>query len=89
MIGQEENLVMINEFLEKADQRLLVLALTPQGQIFPANSFPTSSKTKVCIHLYALWLIVHIPQQPIHTCILSSSDLLCRQCTLLRGELMW
>lgn len=49
MIGQEENLVMINEFLEKADQRLLVLALTPQGQIFPTNSFPTSSKTKVRI----------------------------------------
>lgn len=56
MIGQEENLVMINEFLEKADQRLLVLALTPQGQIFPSNSFPTSSKTKV--RVYTLWLIL-------------------------------
>lgn len=84
MIGQEENLVMINEFLEKADQRLLVLALTPQGQIFPANSFPTSSKTKVCIHT------VPLPPQPIHMYMYIELVLfVCRQCTLLREELMW
>ena len=47
MMSQEENLVLINEFLEKADKRVLVLALTPQGQIVPSNSFPTSSRTKV------------------------------------------
>ena len=29
MLSQEESLVMINEFLEKTDTRLLVMALTP------------------------------------------------------------
>ena len=53
MMSQEENLVMINEFLEKADQRMLVLALSPQGQICPSDSFPASSKTKVCVCLHA------------------------------------
>ena len=49
MLSQEENLVVINEFLEKTDKRVLVIALTPQGQMFPSVSFPTSSKTKVCV----------------------------------------
>ena len=64
MLSQEENLVMINEFLEKADQKVLVLALTPQGQIYPATSFPTSSKTKVynanaCVYLFASTCTLH------------------------------
>ena len=46
MVSQEENLVILNEFLEKADKRLLVIALTPQSQIYPSTSFPASSKTK-------------------------------------------
>ena len=46
MVSQEENLVMLNEFLEKADKRFLVIALTPQSQIYPSTSFPASSKTK-------------------------------------------
>lgn len=49
MMGQEENLVMVNEFLEKGDERVLVIALTPQGQLCPATTFPASSKTKVCV----------------------------------------
>ena len=47
MLSQEENLVMMNEFLEKADKRMLVVAATPQGQLYPSESFPPSSKTKV------------------------------------------
>ena len=47
MLSQEENLVMINEFLEKTDKMMLVIGLTQQGQIYPSESFPTSSKTKV------------------------------------------
>lgn len=41
-------MVMINEFLEKGDERVLVISLTPQGQLCPATTFPASSKTKVC-----------------------------------------
>ena len=52
MMSQEENMVMVNEFLEKGDERVLVIALTPQGQLCPATTFPASSKTKVCVFTF-------------------------------------
>ncbi len=47
MLSQEENMVLVQEFLEKADHRVLVIAASQQGQLTPAYTFPPSSKTKV------------------------------------------
>ena len=46
MTSQEENLVMLSEFLEKADKRLLVIYVSSTGQLTPDWSFPSSTKTK-------------------------------------------
>ena len=46
MISQEENLVMLSEFLEKADKRILVIYLASTGQLTPDFAFPSSSKNK-------------------------------------------
>ena len=58
--------MLINEFLEKADHRVLVLALTPQGQIVPSYSFPASSRTKVggCVTS-----VVYLDRHESHQCI--------------------
>lgn len=54
MLSQEDNMIMVQEFLEKGDQRILVIAANQQGQLAPAYTFPPSTKTKVrtwiCLH---------------------------------------
>ena len=60
MLSQEEYLVMINEFLEKTDRLLLVIALTPQSQLYPSTSFPTSSKTKASCTTECITLSLHL-----------------------------
>lgn len=52
MVSQEDNLVLIQEFLEKGDVRVLVIAANQQGQLTPATTFPPTTKTKV--HLVQL-----------------------------------
>ena len=47
MISQEENRVMLTEFLEKNDFLVLVIYVNPQGQLTPINDFPATSKNKV------------------------------------------
>ena len=47
MISQDENLVMVMDFLEKGDIKVLVIYVNQQGQLTPMNSFPTSAKQKV------------------------------------------
>ena len=47
MIGQEENLAMILEFLEKGECRVLIVFSSPQGQFTLSTTFPTSTKNKV------------------------------------------
>ena len=49
MISQEDNLVMLTEFLEKGDSLILVIYVNQQGQLTPINDFPTTSKNKVTI----------------------------------------
>ncbi len=46
MISQEDYMVMLSEFLEKADKRLLVIYLSSSGQLTPDWSFPSSTKNK-------------------------------------------
>ena len=46
MTSQEENMVMLTEFMEKADNRLLVIQLLPSGQLSPMDTFPASTKNK-------------------------------------------
>ena len=46
MVGQEENFVMLSEFLERGDRRILVITVASNGQLTPTNTFPTSSKNK-------------------------------------------
>ena len=41
LVSQEENVTMINDFLEKSESELLVISLTAAGQLQPA--------TKVCV----------------------------------------
>lgn len=47
MANQEENLVILNDFLETADCRLLIIFSTPQGQLTPTTTYPGLTKTKV------------------------------------------
>lgn len=48
MLSQEDNLVMLTEFLEKGDSLVLVIYVNQQGQLTPINDFPNTSKNKVC-----------------------------------------
>ena len=47
MISQEENLVMLTEYLEKGENLILIIYVTPQGALTPINDFPPTSKNKV------------------------------------------
>ena len=47
MMSQEENGVMLTEFLEKGDSLVLVIYVNQQGQLIPINDFPATSKNKV------------------------------------------
>ena len=49
MINQEENLVILTDFLEKGESLVLVIYVNQQGQLTPINDFPTTSKNKVQI----------------------------------------
>ena len=53
MMSVDENMVIINDFLEKGDARVLVIYLNQQSQLTPINSFPSSTKQKV-LCMYAL-----------------------------------
>ena len=47
MMSQEENGVILTEFLEKGDSLVLVIYINQQGQLTPINDFPATSKNKV------------------------------------------
>lgn len=47
MMSQEDNLVLLSEFLEKGECRVLVVYANQQGQLMPSTSFPNTTKTKV------------------------------------------
>ena len=51
MMSQEENGVMLTEFLEKSDSLVLVIYINQQGQLTPINDFPATSKNKVSYKL--------------------------------------
>ena len=51
-MSQEENGVMLTEFLEKGDSLVLVIYVNQQGQLTPINDFPATSKNKVAINSY-------------------------------------
>eukprot|EP00731_Ephydatia_muelleri_P012058 Em0006g952a len=51
MMGLEENVMMINEFLEKPEIRLLVIFANQQGLLTPSKQFPNSTKTKAVYFL--------------------------------------
>jgi len=46
MMSQEDNVVLMQEFLEKGESRMLIVYVTPQGQLQPTVEFPTSTKNK-------------------------------------------
>ena len=46
MLSQDEFAMMLNEFLEKGDCRVLLISLTNAGQLQPANQFPAALKNK-------------------------------------------
>ena len=46
MLSQDEFAVMLNEFLEKGDCKVLLISLTNAGQLQPTNKFPTALKNK-------------------------------------------
>ena len=45
-IGVEENFVIIKDFLEKPEQMMLILCVTPAGLLQPGLQFSPSGKTK-------------------------------------------
>ena len=51
MMGLEENVTMINEFLEKPEIRLLVIYANQQSLLAPSKQFPNSTKTKAVYFL--------------------------------------
>ena len=46
MISQEENMKIIQNFIDKADFRVFVIYLTTSGLLVPINSFPSSTRNK-------------------------------------------
>lgn len=46
-MSQEDHVTLLTEFIEKAEKRILVIAANQQGQLTPADTFPTSTKAKV------------------------------------------
>ena len=46
MMSQEETIVILMEFLEKAENRFLCVYVNQQGQMMPTIDFPTASKAK-------------------------------------------
>ena len=46
MMSQEDNVVTMQDFLEKGDSRMLIVYVTPQGQMQPTVEFPTTTKNK-------------------------------------------
>jgi hypothetical protein len=46
MLSQDEFAMMLNEFLEKGDSRVLLISLTSAGQLQPTNKFPSAIKNK-------------------------------------------
>lgn len=51
MMSQDENSVLMTEFLEKADKRVLVIHLLPSGQLAPIDTFPTTNKNKAVYYI--------------------------------------
>lgn len=49
MTSQEENSVILMDFLEKGESLVLVIYVNQQGQLTPINDFPATSKNKVQI----------------------------------------
>ena len=56
--------MLLSEFLEKGDCRVLVVYANQQGQLTPSTSFPNTTKTKVvcvcagglvCMCVYMSW----------------------------------
>jgi len=45
-VGVEENKLLMQEFLDKADNNLLILALNQGGLLLPSYDFPPAGKTK-------------------------------------------
>ena len=46
MMSQEETIVVLMEFLEKAENRFLCVYVNQQGQMLPTVDFPTANKAK-------------------------------------------
>lgn len=46
MLSQDDFAMMLNEFLEKGDCRVLLISLTNAGQLQPTNMFPSALKNK-------------------------------------------
>ena len=68
MVSQEDNVVMLQDFLEKGDTRVLVVYVTSQGQLQPTTEFPVTSKHK------AVYFIKRKPEpikkETIHTLLM-------------------
>ena len=48
MYGSEENKVIIQEFLDKSDNNIIVFSINSSGILQPATTFPSSVKAKAC-----------------------------------------
>ena len=46
MVSQDDNVMMMNEFLEKNEPKVLLINLTGAGLLQPATVFPTTLKNK-------------------------------------------
>ena len=46
MMSQEDNIITINEFLERGEKRVLIISQAPNGQLIPSTNFPSGTKLK-------------------------------------------
>ncbi len=47
MTSVDENMVVLMDFLEKGDCKILVIYVNQQSQLAPINAFPPTTKQKV------------------------------------------
>ena len=62
MLSQDEYSIILNEFLEKGDCRVLLISLTSAGQLQPSNKFPSSLKNKA-VYFVKKWVMQCMSQQ--------------------------
>ena len=46
MLSQDDNVTILNDFLERGEKRVIIISQAANGQLTPSASFPSTAKQK-------------------------------------------